>query len=224
MKRLIKLISYLKPYWRESALSIVLLILTVFMDLAIPRLVQRIIDVGIVQSNMQVVISTSLLMLGISIFGTLFAIGNNTLSVKASEGFARDLRQDLFLKIQQFSYGNVDRIKTGNLIVRLTSDIMVLLQTYRMSLRIGIRAPLMMVGSIILMFSTSASLSLRVLPILLLIALIIGILIAKMGPIFGIIQKKLDILNTVLQENIAGIRVVKAFVRQSHEESRFENC
>jgi ATP-binding cassette subfamily B protein len=192
------------------------------MDLAIPRLVQRIIDVGIAKSDMRAVISTSLLMLGISILGTLFSIGNNTLSVKAGEGFARDLRADLFLIIQRFSYGNVDRIKTGNLIVRLTSDIMVLQQAYRMSLRIGIRAPLMMIGSIILMFSTDASLSLRILPILLLTGLAIGILIAKMGPVFMIIQKKLDNLNTVLQENIAGIRVVKAFVRQTHEESRFE--
>ena len=222
MKKLTKLVSYLKPYWKESIFSIVLLIATVFMDLAIPRLVQRIIDIGIAKSDMKVVISTSLLMLGISILGTLFSIGNNTLSVKAGEGFARDLRSDLFLKIQQFSYGNVDRIKTGNLIVRLTSDIMMLQQAYRMSLRIGIRAPLMMIGSIILMFSTDASLSLQILPVLLLTGLAIGILIAKMGPVFMIIQKKLDNLNTVLQENIAGIRVVKAFVRQSHEEGRFE--
>jgi len=222
MKKLIKLISYLKPYWKESVFSIVLLIATVFMDLAIPRLVQRIIDVGIAKSDMRAVISTSLIMLGISILSTLFSIGNNTLSVKAGEGFARDLRADLFMKIQRFSYGNVDRIKTGNLIVRLTSDIMVLQQAYRMSLRIGIRAPLMMIGSIILMFSTDASLSLRILPILLLTGLTIGILIAKMGPVFMIIQKKLDNLNTVLQENIAGIRVVKAFVRKSHEEGRFE--
>jgi len=222
MKKLLQLISYLKPYWKESVFSMVLLVATVFMDLAIPRLVQQIIDVGIAKADMQAVISTSLLMLGISILGTLFSIGNNTLSVKAGEGFARDLRDDLFQKIQRLSYGNVDRMKTGNLIVRLTSDIQVLQQAYRMSLRIGIRAPLMMIGSIILMFSTDASLSLRILPVLLLTGLAIGILIAKMGPVFMIIQKKLDILNTVLQENIAGIRVVKAFVRQNHEEERFE--
>jgi ATP-binding cassette, subfamily B, multidrug efflux pump len=222
MKKLLNLISYLKPYWKESVLSIILLVATVFMDLAIPRLVQKIIDEGIARSDMRAVISTSLLMLGISILGTLFSIGNNTLSVKAGEGFARDLRADLFLKIQQFSYGNVDKIKTGNLIVRLTSDVMMLQQAYRMSLRIGIRAPLMMIGSIILMFSTDASLSLRILPVLLFTGLAIGILIAKMGPVFMIIQKKLDNLNSVLQENIAGIRVVKAFVRKDHEESRFE--
>lgn len=222
MKKLLKLISYLKPYWKESVLSIVLLIATVFMDLAIPRLVQRIIDVGIANKDMKAVTSTSLLMLGISFLGTLFSIGNNTLSVKAGEGFARDLRDDLFQKIQRLSYGNVDRIKTGNLIVRLTSDIQVLQQAYRMSLRIGTRAPLLIIGSIILMFSTDATLSLRILPVLLLTGLAIGILIAKMGPIFMIIQKKLDNLNTVLQENIAGIRVVKAFVRQNHEEERFE--
>jgi ATP-binding cassette subfamily B multidrug efflux pump len=222
MKKLLKLFSYLKPYWKESALSIVLLIGTVLMDLSIPRLVQKIIDEGIAKSDMVAVISTSLLMLGISFLDTLFSIGNNTLSVRAAEGFARDLRDDLYLKIQHFSYGNVDRIKTGNLIVRLTSDIQMVQQTYRMSLRIGIRAPLMMIGSIILMFYTDASLSLRILPVLLLTGLAIGLLITKMGPIFMVIQKKLDKINTVLQENIAGIRLVKAFVRQAHEEERFE--
>jgi ATP-binding cassette subfamily B multidrug efflux pump len=104
----------------------------------------------------------------------------------------------------------------------LTSDIQMVQQTYRMSLRIGIRAPLMMIGSIILMFYTDASLSLRILPVLLLTGLAIGLLITKMGPIFMVIQKKLDKINTVLQENIAGIRLVKAFVRQAHEEERFE--
>jgi ATP-binding cassette, subfamily B, multidrug efflux pump len=222
MKKLLYLITYLKPYWKETIFSIILLIGTVVMDLSIPRLVQKIIDVGIANSDMQAVISTSLIMLGISFIDTLFSIGNNTLSVRASEGFARDLRDDLFLKIQHFSYGNIDRIKTGNLIVRLTSDIQMVQQTYRMSIRIGIRAPLLMIGSIILMFYTDANLSLQILPVLLATGLIIGFLIVKMGPMFLEIQKKLDKLNTVLQENIAGIRLVKAFVRQAHEEERFE--
>jgi len=222
MKKLIKLTSYLKPYTRDSVLSIILLILVVFLELAIPRLVQRIIDVGIVQSNMAAVTSTTIQMLVISVLSTIFSIGNNFFSVRAGEGFARDLRDALFKKIQALSYGNLDRLRTGNLIVRLTSDIQMLQQTFRMSLRIGMRAPLLMIGSIVLMVSTDVNLTLRLVPLFLVIGALIGVLIAQLGPIFMQVQKKLDNLNSVLQENIAGVRVVKAFVRQDYEEQRFE--
>jgi len=222
MKKLLKFITYMKPYKRDSVISLILLISVVFLDLAIPRLVQRIIDVGIAQGNMRAVTTTTIQMLVISILSTLFSIGNNFYSVRAGEGFARDLRDDLFQKIQDLSYGNLDRLRTGNLIVRLTNDIQVLQQTFRMSLRIGIRAPLMMVGSIVLMVSTNVSLTMRLLPLFLIIGALIGILVSKLGPIFMQVQKKLDNLNSVLQENIAGVRVVKAFVRQDFEEERFE--
>ena len=222
MKKLLKFITYMKPYKRDSVISLILLISVVFLDLAIPRLVQRIIDVGIAQGNMRAVTTTTIQMLVISILSTLFSIGNNFYSVRAGEGFARDLRDDLFQKIQDLSYGNLDRLRTGNLIVRLTNDIQVLQQTFRMSLRIGIRAPLMMVGSIVLMVSTNVSLTMRLLPLFLIIGALIGILVSKLGPIFMQVQKKLDNLNSVLQENIAGVRVVKAFVRQNFEEERFE--
>ncbi|MBM3136937.1 MAG: ABC transporter ATP-binding protein [Chloroflexi bacterium] len=222
MKKLLKLTSFLKPYTRDAVISIVLLICVVFLDLAIPRLVQRIIDVGIAQSDMAAVANTTIQMLVISVLSTIFSIGNNFFSVRAGEGFARDLREDLFKKIQALSYGNLDRLRTGNLIVRLTSDIQMLQQTFRMSMRIGMRAPLMMVGSILLMISTDVNLTLRLVPLFLVIGALIGVLIAKLGPIFMQVQKKLDDLNSVLQENIAGVRVVKAFVRQDHEEQRFE--
>lgn len=222
MKKLLKLVSFVKPYWKQSIMALILLTSVVFMDLAIPRLVQRVIDEGISQNDIRTVLNTTLLMLGISLLSTLFSIGNNMLSVKVGEAFARDLRETLFLKIQKFSYGNLDRLKTGNLIVRLTSDIQVLQQTFTMSLRIGTRAPLLLIGSIVLMITTNVSLTLRILPLLLVTGTLIGFFVAKLSPIFMKVQKKLDNLNTVLQENIAGVRVVKAFVRQKHEEARFE--
>ena len=224
MKKLLNLTKYLKPYRKEVVFGLVLLTSTVFLDLMIPRFVQQIIDKGIANDDMRVVLNTSLLMLGVSILSTVFAIANNTLSVRIGEAFARDLRQDLFLKIQQFSYGNLDRLRTGNLIVRLTSDIMVLQRVFRMSLRIGTRGPLMMVGSIVLLISTDAALTLRILPLLIFTGVLIGVFITWLSPIFMKVQKKLDRLNTVLQENIAGIRVVKAFVRQDHEKKRFEGA
>lgn len=222
MKKILKFLTFLKPYRKQAVLALILLVFVVFMDLTIPRLVQRIIDEGIYKNDLTVVGNTTLIMLGISVLSTLFSIGNNTLSVQVGEAFARDLREAIFVKIQELSYANLDQLRTGDLIVRLTSDISVLQQTYRMSMRIGSRAPLLIVGSIILMVTTNASLTLKIVPLLLLTLLLILLFILKLGPIFRQLQKKLDNLNNVLQENIAGVRVVKAFVRGQYEEERFE--
>lgn len=223
MKKILKFLSFIKPYRKQAIISMILLVCVVFMDLAIPRLVQRIIDDGIYPKDMAVVTSTTLIMLGISLISTVFSIGNNTLSVQVGEAFARDIREAIFIKIQELSYSNLDELKTGDLIVRLTSDISVLQQTYRMSMRIGLRGPLLIIGSIILMVSTNASLTLKIVPLLLLTLVLIVLFISKLGPVFRMVQKKLSNLNNVLQENIAGVRVVKAFVRQKYEEKHFEN-
>jgi ATP-binding cassette, subfamily B, multidrug efflux pump len=224
MKQFLQLMRFVKPYWQRALLALALLLAVVFMDLAIPRLVQQIIDQGIAGNDMQVVINTTWLMLGISLLSTLFAIGNNIFSVQVGEGFARDLREALFLKIQSFSFGNLDHLRTGQLIVRLTSDVTMLQRVVRMSIRIGTRAPFLMVGSLILMFNTNTRLTLIILPLLLVTGLVIGFFIAKMGALFLAVQRKLDNLNNVLQENIAGVRVIKAFVRTRHEMSRFEKA
>ncbi len=224
MKQLRKLLIFVKPYWQKSVLSLVLLVVVVVLDLAIPRLVQRIIDQGILAGDMQEVWQTFLLMMGISVVNTLFAIGNNNFSVQVGEGVARDLREALFLKIQSFSFGNLDRMNTGQLMVRLSSDSNVIQRVIQVSLRIGTRAPLLMIGSIILMFNTDQRLALILLPLLLVTSAIIVFFVARMGPLFMTAQQKLDRLNTVLQENIAGVRVVKAFVQADHEAERFEDA
>lgn len=222
MNPLKKLLPFVKPYWKESALALVLLTAVVFMDLAIPRLIQRIIDQGITAHNDQVVLETTLIMLGISILSALFSVFNNILSVQAGEGFARDLREALFLKIQSFSFGNLDRLQTGQIMVRLTSDVTTLQRVTRMLLRIGTRAPLLIIGSIIWMVTTNAQLTLIMLPLFLVTLSVIALFIGRLGPMFLLVQQKLDQLNTVLQENIAGVRVVKAFVREIYEAKRFE--
>ncbi|HPH94746.1 MAG TPA: ABC transporter ATP-binding protein [Anaerolineaceae bacterium] len=221
MKDLKKLLPFVRPYWKLAAASLVFLTLLVFMDLSIPRLIQRIIDEGIAKNDSGVVISTSLLMLGISLLSTLIAVGNNITSVRAGEGTARDLREALFIHIQNFSYGNLDHFTTGNLMVRLSSDTGAVQRLLQISLRIGTRAPLMMIGSLILMINTDRSLALTMLPLLLVTSVVIGFFSVKMEPLFRVVQKKLDRLNTVLQENIAGARLVKAFVRADHEAGRF---
>jgi ATP-binding cassette subfamily B multidrug efflux pump len=170
---------------------------------------------------MQVVATTSIAMLVISALQTLFAIGNNLFSIQVGEGVARDVREALFLKIQSFSFGNLDHLNTGQLMVRLSSDTTAFQRMVQVSLRIGTRAPLLMIGSLILMFVTDSRLALMILPVLLATAVVIVFFVSRMGPLFLTVQKKLDRLNMVLQENIAGVRLVKAFVRANYEGERF---
>jgi len=138
----------------------------VFIDLAIPRLIQRIIDVGVKQNNMTVVLQTSAIMIGLSLLQFLIAVGNNIYSIQVGEGVARDLREAIFVKIQSFSFGNIDHFTTGKLMVRLSSDATAVQRVFQVSLRIGTRAPLLMIGSLIFMFNTNPSLALSLLPLL----------------------------------------------------------
>ena len=221
MNHIKKLLHFVKPYWRRSLVALFFLVCVVLIDLTIPRLIQRIIDQGINGNNMQVVISTSIIMLVISLLQVLFALANNLFSIQVGEGVARDLREALFLKIQSFSFGNLDHLNTGQLMVRLSSDTTAFQRMVQISLRIGTRAPLLMAGSIILMFITDSRLALMILPVLLGTVGVILFFVSRMGPLFMTVQKKLDRLNTVLQENIAGVRLVKAFVRAEYEGERF---
>ncbi len=222
MKNIFKLLPFIRPYWKRSTGALVLLTSLVFLDLSLPRLIQRIIDQGILGNNQQVVLQTAIIMIGISIVSTLIAVGNNILSVQVGESIARDLRDALFTRIQAFSYGNLDEQKTGQLMVRLTSDTTAVQRVAQISLRIGTRAPLLMVGSLILMVSTNLNLALTMLPLLLVTSGIVVFFVLRMEPLFISVQQKLDKLNTVLQENIAGARLIKAFVRADFEGNRFE--
>jgi ATP-binding cassette, subfamily B, multidrug efflux pump len=221
MNHIKKLLHFVKPYWKRSLVSLIFLLLVIFIDLAIPRLIQRIIDQGINGKNMQVVINTTVIMLVISVLQAVFALANNLFSIQVGENMARDLREALFLKIQSFSFGNLDHLNTGQLMVRLSSDTSTFQRMVQVSLRIGTRAPLLMLGSLILMFVTDSRLALMVMPVLLATTIVIVFFVSRMGPLFMTVQKKLDRLNTVLQENIAGVRLVKAFVRADREAERF---
>ena len=224
MHNLYRLSSFFKPYWVKGVGSLFLQTAVVIMDLSIPRLIQQIIDQGIHQHNQQVVIHTGLLMLGITVVSVLFAVWAHLLSVNVCESIARDLREALFLKIQSFSFGNIDRLKTGQLMVRLSSDTAAVQRVVLVSLRIGSRSFILMAGSFILMFKTSSSLALTILPLLLLTSVLIAFFVVKMEPLWSSVQQQLDRLNTVLQENIAGIRLIKVFVRANFEFNRFNSA
>jgi ATP-binding cassette subfamily B protein len=221
MSHIKKLLRFVKPYWRRSLVSLVFLVSVIVIDLTIPRLIQRVIDEGVNGGNMQVVITTAVVMVAISALQVLFALANNLFSIQVGEGVARDLREALFMKIQSFSFGNLDHLNTGQLMVRLSSDTTAFQRMVQVSLRIGTRAPLLMIGSLALMFVTDSRLALMILPVLLATMAVIVFFVSRMGPLFLTVQKKLDRLNMVLQENIAGVRLVKAFVRADYEGERF---
>ncbi len=141
MRHLKKLFPFLKPYWKLAVISLVLLTVVLLIDLSIPRLIQRIIDQGVNEENMRVVLQTSALMIGLSLLQFVLALGNNLYSIQVGEGIARDLREALFVKIQNFSYGDIDRFTTGRLMVRLTSDAGAVQRVFQVSLRIGTALP-----------------------------------------------------------------------------------
>jgi len=224
MSEIKKIASFVKPYWKLAALAVLFLLLMAATDLTIPRLIEKIIDQGIKQNNLKVVLQTSVIMLLVSLMGVVVAVLNNIFSIRASENIARDIREAIFQKVQSYSYGNLDRFPTGKLMVRITSDTSAVQRFFQVSLRIGTRAPVLMIGSVILMFITSKSLALTMIPMLVISAFLIILFSIKMEPSFLLVQQKLDRLNTVLQENIAGARLVKSFVREEKETNRFESA
>jgi ATP-binding cassette subfamily B protein len=216
--------SYLKPYTKEAIGAVILLGLVVAANLAIPRLVQVIIDEGVVEENMDVILRTGLMMIGASILSALFMVGNTILAIKASRGFEADLRDAIFEKIQTFSFGNLDEFTTGQLLTRLTSDLNQVRLIITMSIRMFTRMPLTFIGSITLMWVTNPRLSLIMAVLLPVTFTVLYLFVRRAQPLFTKVQEKMDSLNQVLQENLTGIRVVKAFVRQEHENNRFEGA
>lgn len=221
---ILRIFSFVRPYWRTSIFAVFMLIASVLADLAIPTLIQRIIDQGIVPKDLTIILTTAALMIGVAFFEAAVSIGNTFLAVRVAQSFAADVRSAVFHKIQKFSFGNLDRFQTGQLIVRLTSDVNAVQMMVMMGLRMFIRAPIMVVGSITLMFVLNAELAKIVLMLLPITLVLAGIFVVKAQPLFLEVQRRLDKLNMVLQENLAGVRVVKAFVRMDREAERFDKA
>ena len=213
--------SFLRPYWHWAILAPLLMMIEVAMDLMQPRLVQRIVDEGIARLDLSLVLTTELWMVGIAIVGLIGGAGCTVFSVLAGQGFGADLRRALFGKVQALSFGNLDKLGTGKLITRLTNDVTQVQEMVMMMLRIMVRAPLMLIGSAIMAVLTSPQLALLFLILIPVVTVALVWIIRKTYPMFSEVQRRLDGLNTVLQENLAGVRVVKAFVREKHEIGRF---
>jgi ATP-binding cassette subfamily B protein len=216
-----KLVKFIKPYWRWAALAPFLMMLEVTMDLMQPRMVARIVDVGIARLDLSLVLHTGLLMVALAVIGALGGMSNGIFAEMTAQGFAADLRESLFRKVQTLSFGNLDELETGHLITRLTNDVTQMQDAIVMLLRILVRAPLLLVGSLVMAITTSPYLSF--LPLVLMPIELIAVIwiVKKATPMYTRVQERLDALNEVMQENLAGVRVVKAFVRARHEEARF---
>lgn len=221
MKSMKALMKYLKPYWLWATLAPLLMVLEVVMDLMQPRMIQRIVDEGLAQLDMHIVITTGLWMVGFAFLGAIGGVGCTVFSVLASLSFGADLRDTLFRKVQSLSFGNLDELETGQLVTRLTNDVVQVEGMVSMMLRIMVRAPLLLIGSLVMVFITSPRLALLVVAVAPPVTLMLIFVIKKAYPMFGEVQRRLDGLNTVMQENLAGVRVVKAFVRGDHEIKRF---
>ena len=224
MSQLKRTFSYLKPYTREAGLAVVFLGLVVMLDLSIPRMVQTLVDQGIANQDLGLILRTSLMMIGASILSAVMMMGNTIFAVKASRGFEADIREAIFKKIQTFSFGNLDDLSSGQLLTRLTSDLNQIQRMVTMTLRVFTRAPLMMVGSLTLMWTTNPQLTKYVLLLMPIAGVFITLFIRYMQPLFTLIQERLEQLNQVLEENLSGIRIVKAFVRRDFEGERFNKA
>ncbi|MBN2006563.1 MAG: ABC transporter ATP-binding protein [Anaerolineae bacterium] len=221
MKAIKSLLSYLKPYWVWATLAPLLMVLEVAMDLLQPRMIQRIVDEGLAQLDMQIVINTGLLMIAFAFIGAIGGVGCTIFTMLASQHFGADLRSALFKKTQTLSFGNLDDLETGQLITRLTNDVTQVQEMVSMMLRIMVRSPLLLIGSLIMTIRTNPRLALMLIVLMPVIGTMLAWVIRKAYPMFAVVQQKLDDLNTVMQENLAGVRVVKAFVRAAHEITRF---
>ncbi|HNB55057.1 MAG TPA: ABC transporter transmembrane domain-containing protein, partial [Anaerolineales bacterium] len=150
-----KLGKYLKPYWLSAMMAPLLMLLEVSMDLMQPRMIQRIVDEGIAVRDMFIVTQTGIWMVVFALIGAVGGVGCTIFSVLAAQGFGTDLRGDLFRKVQTLSFGNLDELETGQIITRLTNDVTQVQEMVAMMLRVMVRAPLMMLGSLIMAILTS---------------------------------------------------------------------
>ena len=203
-------------------MGLVTTVLPVLMELVTPRMVQFIIDQGIRAGDMTAVWQGSGIMLLAAVGGAATTIGQGIARAQISQGIAFDLRNDLFRHIQRFSFANLDRMQTGQLMTRVSSDVDVARMFLSAGLALLLRTALMVVGSLAMMLIIDWQLSLVMIVMLVMSSTVIFWLLRVVGPLFTLVQQKLGKLNTLVQENLAGVHVVKAFVREQHEIELFE--
>jgi ATP-binding cassette subfamily B multidrug efflux pump len=217
-----KLLPLMKKYWIFAVLSPLFMVLEVLGDVFIPYLMSRIVDVGIVSQDINFIVNTGMLMVGAALLAMFFGVSSSFFGANAGFGFASEIRQKVFEKVQSFSFANLDSFTVSSLITRLTTDCNTIGQVTMMSLRMAIRAPFMMIFALFMAFKVNASLARVFLISLPLLAVVIIYILTKAKPLFLKQQANIDRVNGVIQENLTNIRVVKSFNRQPFEEVKFK--
>lgn len=219
-----KLLSYVKEYKLVSFLTPVAMFLEVLMETIIPLVMAKIIDNGLQANDVSYVVRLGVLMILLALMSLFFGIIGGFFGAKASAGFAKNLRQAVYEKIQEFSFNNIDKFQTSSLITRMTTDITSIQQSYQMIIRMGVRAPMTMIISFFMAYGISSDLSfIFVVAIPFIIAFIIVMMVKTMSR-FKVMFEKYDLLNRTTQENLTAIRVVKSFVREDHEIEKFDKA
>ena len=218
-----KLAKSIREYKKPAILTPICMVMEVFMEIAIPYLLATLIDQGIEQSNLQVILKIGALLVAAAFISLFFGVQSGKFSATAGAGFAKNLRQDMYEKVQQFSFYNIDKFSTSSIVTRLTTDVTNVQEAFMMIIRGAVRAPITIIFAMIMSFTVSPKIAM----IFLIAAPILGgllILIAKTAhPIFERVFNTYDKLNNVVQENVRGIRVVKSFVKEDTEIEKFEN-
>ena len=213
--------KYMKPYLASFILAPILMIVEVVGEVVLPKLMANIINNGAANHDIPYIIGMGICMLMVALLMLIGGTGAAFFAAKASIGFASDLRSDVFEKVQKFSFANLDKFSTGSMVTRLTNDITQVQNLINMSLRMMLRAPGMLIGALIMAFVMNRQLALVVLIVIPVLVFAIGMVIKTAFPRFGIMQKKLDKLNSTVQEILTNVRVIKSFVRDGFEEEKF---
>ena len=217
-----KLAPYMKKYKTPLILGVLCAALEATFELLIPLVMAKIVDVGISTGNMTYTIKMGLLMLVMAAISLSFGLGLAKFSAIAGQGFGAELRQAEYEKIQTYSFKNIEKFSTASLITRLTTDITMIQNSLTMGIKLLVRAPMMLIVACILSVTISSQLAMIFLVSMPVLIIAIGLIIKNVKPRFEAMQKKIDNLNTTVQENLIGMRVVKSFVRRNKEKEKFK--
>jgi len=221
MSSLKRILPFVQPYRIVAFWLVITVVLPVAMELLVPKALNYIIDTGIEAGDMVAIWRGAAIMLGTALTGAAATLGQGVCRALLAQGLTYDMRNRLFGHIQTFSFANIDKMQTGQLMTRLSSDVDLVRGFTSHGLSLLLRALLMLVGSVVMMFVIDSQLALITLTVLPLAGLLIWGLMEKARPLFSVVQEKLSTLNTTVQENLAGVEVVKAFVRERFEVDRF---
>ena len=216
-----KVLKYLKKYWYFAVLSPLFMILEVGMDLVQPSLMSRIVDEGIVGQNFEIILNLGIQMLIFTLLGCVGGVLSGVFGNLAAQNFSNDLRKDAFAKVMKMSFQQTDKFTIGSLVTRLTNDITACQDFVGMALRMMVRTLMQFIGGIVMVLSINATFGYILLFTLPVQIVVIILVLRKGAPLFSVVQSKLDRVNSVVQENVSGARVVKAYTREDYEYDRF---